>query len=61
MLSDVNVSTDPYTVQVSLSLLHVTPTLGYNLRALETVLQLTALRELHLVTYRADPDDIDFA
>lgn len=46
---------------MSLSLLHVTSTLAYNLRALETVLQLTALRELHLVSYQADPDDYDFA
>ncbi len=41
-------------------MLHVTNTLAYNLSSLEPLFALTSLRQLHLVTYGADPDDIDF-
>ncbi len=47
-------------LQVALTMLHVTNTLAYNLSSLEPLFALTSLRQLHLVTYGADPDDIDF-
>ena len=47
-------------LQVELTMLHVTNTLAYNLSSLAPLFVLTSLRQLHLVTYGADPDDIDF-
>ena len=46
--------------KVALTMLHVTNTLAYNLSSLEPLFTLTSLRQLHLVTYGADPDDVDF-
>ena len=46
--------------KVALTMLHVTNTLAYNLSNLQPLFSLTSLRQLHLVTYGADPDDVDF-